>query len=242
MDLPAQRLLTVGYWFAIPEELAKILEKQGIIAMPNDYGPNWQKQRKAARTRDGFKCCVCGRPEPPEREHDVHHKKPFRTFGYRRDENENYLQANVLDNLMTVCPECHARIETAQPVNTALSGLCYLLSNLAPLFVMCDPSDLAAIFDIASPHTKLPTITLYEMTPGGTGLCEELMLHHIALLNMAAQRLRECDCERGCPACAGPISEEQMRNVKQDTLTLVEALISLGPSAQGGDTTHSERS
>ncbi len=132
VDLPAQHLLTVGYWFAIPEELAKKLEKQGIIAMPNDYGPNWQRQRKAARERDGFKCSVCGRPELPEREHDVHHKKPFRTFGYRRDENENYLQANQLDNLMTVCPECHVRIETAQPVNGALSGLCNLLGNLRP--------------------------------------------------------------------------------------------------------------
>jgi DEAD/DEAH box helicase domain-containing protein len=225
VDVPAQRLLTVGYWFAIPEELAKALERQGIIALPNDYGPNWQKQRKAARERDGYKCSVCGRPEPPEREHDVHHKKPFRTFGYRRGENENYLQANELENLMTVCPECHMRIETAQPVNGALSSLCYLLGNLAPLFVMCDPSDLAAIFEIESPHTRLPTITVHEMTPGGTGLCEELMLHHTALLHMAAQRLRECDCERGCPACAGPISDEQTRDVKRDTLTLVEELL-----------------
>jgi DEAD/DEAH box helicase domain-containing protein len=117
------------------------------------------------------------------------------------------------------------RIETAQPVNGALSALCYLLSNLAPLYVMCDPSDLAAIFEIESPHTRLPTITLYEMTPGGTGLCEELMLHHTALLQMAAQRLRECDCERGCPACAGPISDEQTRDVKRDALKLVEELL-----------------
>ena len=227
IDLPAQHLLTVGYWFTIPEEIAKKLDKQGIIALPNDYGPNWQKQRKLARTRDEFKCTVCGKPEASEREHHVHHKKPFRTFGYVRGENENYLQANRLDNLMTVCPECHARIETAQAVNTSLSSLCYLLSQLAPLFVMCDPSDLSAIFEIDSPHTRLPTITLYEMTPGGTGLCEELLSHHDTLLNMAQQRLRECPCERGCPACIGPIDESQPRNVKQDTLKLVNELLRL---------------
>jgi ATP-dependent helicase YprA (DUF1998 family) len=51
------------------------------------------------------------------------------------------------------------------------------------------------------------------------------MLHHTALLQMAAQRLRECDCERGCPACAGPISDEQTRDVKRDALKLVEELL-----------------
>ena len=233
VDLPAQHLLTVGYWFSIPEEIAKKLDKQGIIALPNDYGPGWQKQRKLARERDGYKCAVCGRPEPPEgdgksREHDVHHKKPFRTFGYRRGENENNLVANQLDNLLTVCPECHVRIETAQAVNTSLSSLCYLLSQLAPLFVMCDPSDLSAIFEIDSPHTRLPTITLYEMTPGGTGLCEELLGHHDTLLHMSQQRLRECPCERGCPACIGPTDESLPRNVKQDTLKLVNELLKLG--------------
>ena len=232
VDLPAQHLLTVGYWFTIPEEVAKKLDKQGIIALANDYGPGWQKQRKLARERDGYKCAVCGRPEPPERdgksrEHDVHHKKPFRTFAYVRGENENNIAANQLDNLLTVCPECHARIETAQAVNTSLSSLCYLLSQLAPLFVMCDPSDLNAIFEIDSPHTRLPTITLYEMTPGGTGLCEELLGHHDILLHMAQQRLNECPCERGCPACIGPIDESQPRNVKQDTLKLVNELLKL---------------
>ncbi len=47
---------------------------------------------------------------------------------------------------------------------------------------MCDPGDIAAIFDVHSPHTRLPTVTIYELTPGGTGLCEELMLHHAELL------------------------------------------------------------
>jgi len=226
LEVPAQTLATVGYWFAIPQEIAEQLDKEGVLGLAIDYGPNWQRQRKAARERDGYKCSVCGKPESPMREHHVHHKKPFRQFGYVRDENENYLKANDLSNLMTVCAECHVKVETAQAVNNPLNSLCYLLGNLAPLFVMCDPSDINAIYEIDSPHTRLPTITLYEMTPGGTGLMEELIQHHTPLLSMAAQRIRECPCKRGCPACVGPVDELQARNVKTDTLRLIEMLLS----------------
>ncbi len=224
VNLPPQKLLTTGYWFAIPEVVCRQLEKEGIIGLPNDYGPNWEQQRRAARARDGYRCTICGKPESPHQQHHVHHRRPFRTFGYVRDENDFYLQANDLDNLMTVCPSCHAKIETAEPVNQALGGLCYLLGNLAPLFVMCDPSDIAATFDAASPHTRLPTITLYELVPGGVGLADELMAHHAELMKMAAQRVHECPCEHGCPSCIGPVdpaSEAHGRNLKKDVARLI---------------------
>jgi DEAD/DEAH box helicase domain-containing protein len=224
VDLPAQHLFTVGYWFVLEAEVAKQLEKEGIIGLPNDYGPNWARQRDAARARDGFKCVVCSKPEAPGQQHHVHHRKPFRTFGYVRGENDHYLRANDLDNLMTVCPSCHAQVETAESVNQALGGLCYLLGNLAPLFVMCDPSDISATFDTASAHTRLPTITLYEMIPGGTGLTDELIAHHDELLRMAAQRIHECDCDHGCPACVGPVDETRGRNVKQDVSRIIELI------------------
>ncbi len=227
VDLPSQKLLTAGYWFAIPEALCRQLEKEGIIGLPNDYGPNWEQQRRAARARDGYRCVICGKPEGSHQQHHVHHRRPFRAFGYVRGENDAYLQANDLDNLMTVCPACHAKIETAAPVNQALSGLCYLLGSLAPLFVMCDPSDIAATFDPASAHTRLPTITLYELIPGGTGLADELMIHHSALMAMAAQRVRECPCDHGCPSCVGPVDpamEAHGRNLKKDVMRLIELI------------------
>jgi len=196
-----------------------------VLKLPNDYGPNWGQQRDAARARDHHRCTVCNAPEPPGRQHDVHHKKPFRDFGYIRGENERYLQANDLANLVTVCPNCHRAIETAEATRTALEGLSYLVGNLASLFVMCDPGDLATVPDIHSAHTRLPTITVYELTPGGTGLADELCAHHADLLKMAAQRIRECPCERGCPACVGPIDESvQSRDLKADTLRLIGML------------------
>lgn len=227
VDLPSQELLTVGYWFVIPPAIAKQLAKEGVIGLPNDYGPNWAVQREATRARDQYRCVVCGKPERTSGQHHVHHRTPFRAFGYVRGENDNYLRANDLDNLMTVCPNCHAKVETAESVNQALSSLCYLLGNLAPLFVMCDPSDIAATFDTASAHTHLPTITLYELVPGGTGLTDELMVHHAGLLAMAAQRIRECPCERGCPACVGaidPAIESRGRDVKKDVARLIELI------------------
>ena len=54
---------------------------------------------------------MCGRPEI-NRQHDVHHRTPFRMF---RDESGHILRerANQLDNLITLCPECHKKAETA---------------------------------------------------------------------------------------------------------------------------------
>ena len=199
-----------------------------MIKLPNDYGPDWPKQRNAARARDQFKCVVCGKLETPERQHDVHHRVPFRKFGYVPGENDCYRRANQLENLMTVCPDCHARVETADRDSSALDGLAYLLGNIAPLFVMCDPADLAVVADWQSPHTRLPTITLYELTPGGVGLAEELCAQHGRLLEVSVARIHECVCERGCPACVGPVGpggvDGPPRNIKADTLRLIEVL------------------
>lgn len=234
ISLPEQTLLTAGYWFSINAELTQRLAREGILALPNDYGPNWPRQREAARERDGYVCMVCGRPEAPGRQHDVHHKKPFRSFGYVRGENERYLQANALENLMTVCRDCHSRVETAEHVNQAMSGLCYLVGNLAPLYVMCDVGDLAATWDIESRHTRLPTVTIYEQAAGGTGLAEELALHHHELLTMAAARVRECACERGCPSCIGPVDDRAERNAKHDVARLIQALFQSTHSLHAG--------
>jgi DEAD/DEAH box helicase domain-containing protein len=154
----------------------------------------------------------------------VHHKVPFRKYGYIAGENDQYIQANVLTNLMTVCIECHQRIETADHNPTGLDGLAYILSQMAPLLVMCDPSDLATVADWDSHNTKLPTITLYELTPGGMGFSEELYQKHTTLLSMCVERIKECSCERGCPACVGPPGETldgTARNLKDDTLHLI---------------------
>jgi 5-methylcytosine-specific restriction endonuclease McrA len=69
------------------------------------YGPTWQSARRAARERDDFTCRRCGKVmKPPHRLPDVHHIKPFKTF-------TNSEEANVLDNLISLCHRCHGYVE-----------------------------------------------------------------------------------------------------------------------------------
>ncbi|MBX3000786.1 MAG: DEAD/DEAH box helicase [Caldilineaceae bacterium] len=143
LDYPPQTLESSGYWF----EVTSAAQEQLILAnqwrdAPNDYGPNWAEQRQKVRTRDGFRCTECGAPEPVNSQHDVHHLRPFRTFGYVREINENYREANQLSNLTLLCRRCHQRVEAGVRTRTGLDGLAYALQNLAPLFLMCDRSDI----------------------------------------------------------------------------------------------------
>jgi DEAD/DEAH box helicase domain-containing protein len=122
LDLPPSELLTTGYWLALSEETIDKLKDEGLWSnTPNNYGPNWQKQRELARARDMFRCQVCGEPEGLF-EHHVHHKTPFRMF----DTTE---QANQLTNLITLCKSCHRKVETAVRVRSGLAGLAFTLGN-----------------------------------------------------------------------------------------------------------------
>ncbi len=142
LDLPPTELQTTGYWLSLSNEAVDKLRSSGAWTNdPNDYGPDWPRIRLAVRTRDGFRCQVCGAPENG-REHDVHHKIPFRTF-------TSWAEANRMDNLVTLCPTCHHKAEQNVRIRSGLAGLSYVLSQLAPLFLMCDPSDLGSHTDAA---------------------------------------------------------------------------------------------
>lgn len=79
---------------------------------PGYRGPNWEIQAAAARKRDGYHCQKCGMSQKKVgRKLDVHHIIPFRDFKYIPDENDNYIQANQLTNLTSLCPRCHQLVE-----------------------------------------------------------------------------------------------------------------------------------
>ena len=69
----------------------------------NYYGPDWKRQARLARKRDGESCQVCG-VNNPQRKLDVHHIIRFGDF-------DNHSEANDLGNLITVCHSCHMVIE-----------------------------------------------------------------------------------------------------------------------------------
>ncbi|MCK9495952.1 MAG: DEAD/DEAH box helicase [Dehalococcoidia bacterium] len=89
-------------------------------------------------------------------------------------------------------------------VEAALQGVGALLSNVAPLLLMCDPRDLHLSTQAKSPHTELPTIFLWESVPGGVGFGEHLYRETPRLLGMALEMAEGCPCVDGCPGCVGP--------------------------------------
>jgi len=207
IDLPEQELRTIGYWLALSEELTARLQEAGVLPPPADYGPNWPSQRDGARARDGYRCRHCGAPEREGRQHDVHHITPLRAFGYVPGVNNLYELANRLENLITLCPACHRRVERVRGARGALSGLAYLLRNLAPLHLMCDPGDLGSAVQARAPGTGLPTVTLYDRAPGGAGLSVRLYELHGELLTAALDVVHRCPCADGCPGCVGPVGD-----------------------------------
>ncbi len=221
IDLPEMTLDTHGYWLIFGESLTESLYEAGILLRPNDYGPNWRKQREKALERDNYTCQVCGATQMETVLH-VHHKRPFRDFSYVRGENDNYLDANELHNLVTLCPSCHRRAEQGQRTRSALGGLAYLWRNLAPLFLMCDPQDIQVTAESISPLTKAPTIVIYESAAAGVGFSQRLFDLHDELLQAATARLETCACKEGCPACVGPPSE-----IGEDTKQMTQRLVHL---------------
>jgi DEAD/DEAH box helicase domain-containing protein len=203
IDLPAMTLETTGYWLVFSEALTDRLQDLGILLRPNDYGPNWQTQRKLVLERDGYRCRTCGATADEFLLH-IHHVRPFREYGYIPGQNEHYQIANRLDNLVTLCASCHRRAEAGQQTRSALSGLGYVLRNLAPLFLMCDPEDISVSAEQLNPVTRAPTLVIYERVPAGVGFSERLYELHDELLLAARELVGDCQCRSGCPACVGP--------------------------------------
>jgi len=217
VSLPPTELVTTGYWLALEDQTVEQLRQQGLWNNdPNAYGPNWPVQREQALVRDRRRCQMCGAGADGGALH-VHHKTPFRAFaGYR--------EANVLSNLVTLCPRCHRRAELTVRIRSGLAGLAFALGNLAPLFLMCDVRDLGVHFD---PQAALaegrPAVVLYDQVPAGIGFSERLFALHDELLTHAQDVVQSCACAAGCPSCTGPGGEEGSGG-KAETLALLKAL------------------
>ncbi|NSL52668.1 DEAD/DEAH box helicase [Calidifontibacillus erzurumensis] len=108
-----------------------------------------------------------------------------------------------------------------QKLEQGLVGIANLLRHIAPLHVMCDPSDLHVVPQIKSVHLEKPTIFLYDRYPGGIGLSEKVYELMEKLLEEAKEILANCSCESGCPSCVG------MDVIGEDTKNVTEKLLKL---------------
>ncbi|RME89766.1 MAG: DEAD/DEAH box helicase [Anaerolineae bacterium] len=218
LDLPPNEFQTIGYWLFLSEETVSALRETGAWrGDPNDYGPEWPRLRARVRARDGYRCRLCGAPEG-EREHHVHHKVPFRAFA-------SPAEANRLDNLITLCASCHRRVETAVRVRSGLAGLGYALHHLAPLFLMCDRTDLGLHVEArGEAAVGRPAVILYDRVPAGIGFGQRLFELHDDLLARAWELVSRCPCQDGCPSCVGPGGENGLGG-KAEAMRILEILV-----------------
>jgi DEAD/DEAH box helicase domain-containing protein len=216
LDLPPAELVTTGYWLSLSDPSVQALRASGAWNNDaNDYGPDWPRIRQAVRRRDGFRCQVCGAPESG-REHDVHHKLPFKAFA-------SASEANRLDNLVTLCQTHHHEAEQNVRMRSGLAGLSYVLSQLAPLFLMCDPGDLGVHTDAAGTIRGQPSVFIYDEVPAGIGFSRKLFEIHPELMQRAVELVDDCECRDGCPSCVGPGGENGLGG-KAETLAILRQL------------------
>lgn len=76
------------------------------------YGPYWYATRRKVLRRDNHTCQHCGKIGV---QLHVHHIRPFRLF-------PSWMQANALENLITLCAACHRKAEAEIQRDDALKG------------------------------------------------------------------------------------------------------------------------
>src|SRR5437660_3610141 len=92
-----------------------------------------------------------------------------------------------------------------ETLEAGLQGMAQALRHVASLRLMCDPRDLGAVAEVRSATTRLPTVTVYEIYPGGVGYSQRMYELHLELLEQAAALVSDCPCLAGCPSCIGPL-------------------------------------
>ena len=108
-----------------------------------------------------------------------------------------------------------------ETLEAGLQGMAHALRHVASLRLMCDPRDLGSVAEVRSVTTRLPTVTVYEVYPGGVGFSSRMYELHRALLDDASSLVRDCPCLAGCPSCVGPL--HLVEGAKKACLRLLSA-------------------
>lgn len=104
-----------------------------------------------------------------------------------------------------------------------LKSIAYALRHLAPLFIICDISDIAIFSVVRDPFAREPVIYIYDKYQGGIGLSKKLYAREELLLAAAQEHISSCPCKQGCPACIGP-SLEHGEDAKLLALKILNSL------------------
>ncbi|GIM48127.1 putative ATP-dependent helicase YprA [Collibacillus ludicampi] len=110
-----------------------------------------------------------------------------------------------------------------EEVESGLIGLANLLKGVAPLYLMCAPGDIYVHPQVKAPHTKAPTVFLYDSYPGGIGLADTFYRLRQQIFQTALEMVKDCPCESGCPSCVGPkeLVGESGKEITRELLQIV---------------------
>ena len=137
-----------------------------------------------------------------------------------------------------------ARYAAAQRA-AVVEGMAALMHNVAPLFLLCDPGDLAVAARARDAELDCPAVYLYDACPGGAGLAAGLHGQLARVLDGCRDLLAACPCGAGCPSCIGPPVAPPPGSGMNDAADngkewLLEALAHLHPGATAGAATAAE--
>lgn len=126
-------------------------------------------------------------------------------------------------------PEKIISLFDREDFNDALLGITHLLGNIVPVYIMSSSSDVNIVYHVRSPFTDMPTIYIYDNYQGGIGFSEKIYHSLRELFKMAYEHLKNCECDKGCPSCVGPLWEKK---IKKNALKILEMILSDYESAE----------
>ncbi len=86
-----------------------------------------------------------------------------------------------------------------------IARLGYLIKNVSPVFLLCDPRDIGIAERLKDTHFACPCLYIYDSYPGGTGLSEGFTERAHSIFRAALERVELCSCKTGCPSCIGAV-------------------------------------
>ncbi len=92
-------------------------------------------------------------------------------------------------------------------IGEGLKGIAYTLSNLIPVYIMCDKTNISVIPMVRSPFSQKPAVYVYDKFHGRIGLNKKLFSIDRVVLRAVKEHIQSCPCVRGCPSCIGPTLE-----------------------------------
>ncbi|MBN1648610.1 MAG: DEAD/DEAH box helicase [Spirochaetales bacterium] len=96
-----------------------------------------------------------------------------------------------------------------------LAALGVLVKNVAPVFLLCDPSDIGISERIRDPHFNVPVLYCFDRYPGGSGISEGFSREIKHIIHGAYDLVSQCSCNAGCPSCIGPVEPDNMNSKEE---------------------------